>query len=714
MGQGAQRMSFPFLFQLALYGLTLDALAALYLTDIVTGPALVSVAATMVASWWVDRLHPFIPNYRRLWDLITIAFLVYAVLDLTLLAKSFMAAVAHLLLFLLIYKLYNARNHRDLLDIFLLTFLMLVSSCLFTTSLGFLMVFCLYMILGVWGFILFHLRREADLSMPERSRAALATPGLITSTFLCSSLGMVLTALILTLAIFFLIPRLGRTFLPLRGQASALSTGFTDHVELGIYGVIQNDPTIVMRVSFPDEVVAPVRHPDLRWRGMAFDHFDGRTWTLGDRERAPLRRVRDGYYSLASPHVLGAPFLSYEVVLEPTGTERLFGLPRVTAILGRLPDVTEDGGNGLALPTPPTGPIRYLAISQPERAQEAWLQRSIRAADYPQKIRETYLQLPVISPRVRALALELAAGTERPLEIAKRVERYLSDNLRYDLDLGKDASADPVDDFLFTRKTGNCEYFAAAMAILLRAGGVPARVVNGFQRGEWNDVGQYFAVRQRDAHSWVEVFMPGAGWVTFDPSPRAAFEARAFSASGRLAQHLDALRMRWHRYVVDYDVGDQALIATKLRSQSAALRGRLTMLWESWSFRVRRNLRGLWRDHGYAALLLAALLAALWVVGRRTRPVEMAAAWVLRGRVRQVVVLYDRMLRVLARRGCPQAPGVTAREFLASLSSRPQIHGPAAELTALYERVRFGEQVLTFADRARANALLKQLESTPR
>ena len=309
-------MSFPFLFKLTLYCLTLDALAALYLTDLLAGPTLAVVAFTLCLSWWVDHLRPAIPNYRRLWEVITVVFLVYAVLDLTLLADSFMAAMVHLLLFLLAYKLYNARNHRDLLDIFLLTFLMLVSASLLTTSFGFLLVFCLYMILAVWGSILFHLRREADLAIPERSREELAIPGLVTPGFMCSSLGVAVASLILTLVIFFLIPRLGRTFLPLRGEFGALSTGFNDRVELGIYGAIQNDPTIVMRVSFPEEVVAPERLPGLRWRGVAFDHFDGRTWELADAARTQVRRVRDGSYTVAA-HVIAAPFLSYEVLLEP-------------------------------------------------------------------------------------------------------------------------------------------------------------------------------------------------------------------------------------------------------------------------------------------------------------------------------------------------------------------------------------------------------------
>ncbi len=707
-------MSFPFLFKLTLYCLTLDALAALYLTDLVATPTLFVLAFTLGVSWWVDRLRPAIPNYRRLWEVITVIFLVYAVLDLAFLADSFLAAMVHLLLFLLAYKLYNTRSHRDLLDIFLLTFLMLVSAALLTTSFGFLLVFCLYMVLGVWGSILFHLRREADLAMPDRSGEALAAPGLVTPGFLCSSLSVAVVSLLLTLVIFFLIPRLGRTFLPLRGELGGLSTGFNDRVELGVYGAIQNDPTIVMRVSFPEDVVAPERIPDLRWRGVALGRFDGRTWELADATRTQVRRVRDGQYPVRA-HAVGAPFLSYEVLLEPIGTELLFGLPRITAIQGQLPGLAIDAGEGLSLPRPPNSRIRYLAISQPERAREALLRRPVRSADYPPAIRQVYLQLPALSPRVRALAQELAAGARNPLEIARRVEAYLNENLRYSLDLGRPTDLDPLEDFLFERKTGNCEYFAAAMAVLLRAAAVPARVVNGFQRGEWNDVGRYFAVRQRDAHSWVEAYFPGAGWLTFDPSPRAAFDAQTFSVSSRLSQYFDALRMRWNRYVVDYNVGDQALVAMELRRQSGVLRGRLAIFWETWTPGIRRGLRTAWRNYGYAALGFGALAAFVLVICRRTRPGEIAAAWLLRARLRRTpVVFYERMLRLLARRGYARSPESTPREFVASLAARPQVREPAAELTALYEQVRFGGQPLTPEEGKRAALLLRQLEGAAR
>ena len=216
------------------------------------------------------------------------------------------------------------------------------------------------------------------------------------------------------------------------------------------------------------------------------------------------------------------------------------------------------------------------------------------------------------------------------------------------------------------------------MAVLLRAVGIPARVVNGFQRGEWNEVGQFYAVRQRDAHSWVEVFFTGVGWVTFDPSPRAAFEEQTFGVSGWAGKYFDALRMRWNRYVIDYNVGDQAMLAMSLRRQSTLFRQGLGRTWDLWSFKVQLSLRRLWRRYGYALGVLAVLLAAGVFLLRKV-PVlgGSKSAWIFHLRTRRVpVAFYERMLRLLARRGCPRPPTATAREFASALADRPSSTRP--------------------------------------
>lgn len=707
-------MSFPLLSRLALSLLVLDALGALHLTRIVDLPGEAGLLLLVLASWRAEALRARIPNYQRLWGLITALCSAYLALDFLLLAESLMAALIHLLLFLLLHKLYNLRSHRDYAETALLTFLLLIVSATLTVSFGFLLVLSLYLFLGLWVLILFHLQRETDLAYPEKGRELLAASPLFSARFVLSSVGLTAGALLLTLAIFILLPRVGRSFLPFRAQLGSLTTGFTDRVELGAYGSIQQDPTIVMRVSFTDGPAGPEAGAGLRWRGLAFDRFDGRAWSLSDPARQPARRLRDDTF-LVGPFRLGAPFVAYDVFLEPIGSEMLFGLPRLVSVQGRLPAVSVDGGGGLSLPGPPAGRLRYHAVSQPDRPRPEALDRPGAPADYPPEIRERYLQLPALAPAVAALAAELTAGAGSPARAARRVERYLSERLRYSLELRMDPGRDPLEEFLFVRKAGNCEYFAASMAILLRAGGIPARVVNGFQQGEWNEVGRYYAVRQRDAHSWVEAYLPGAGWTAFDPSPRAAFEGRAFGRSGWLGKYFDALRYRWNRYVIDYSLGDQAALALGLRRQSFAARRSLGQAWERWGAEAAGRLRALWRDHGGGLAAAAVLLAAAAALLRRRRVLPGLPVWSLRrGRAGGGVPFYERALRLLGRRGHPRPPGATAREFARQFADRPELGGPLLELTGLYERVRFGGEALGPAEERRAAALLARLATALR
>ena len=145
-----------------------------------------------------------------------------------------------------------------------------------------------------------------------------------------------------------------------------------------------------------------------------------------------------------------------------------------------------------------------------------------------------------MGPRIADLAREITAGSASDHEAARRLTVWLGRNLTYTRVLERTTALPPVEEFLFVRRAGNCEYFAAALAVMLRSLDIPARVVNGFQRGEWNPYGEYWVVRMRDAHSWVEANLDGA-WTTLDPSPRGAAPPAPISA---LTLYIDGLRMR--------------------------------------------------------------------------------------------------------------------------------------------------------------------------
>src|SRR5207253_3039973 len=187
-----------------------------------------------------------------------------------------------------------------------------------------------------------------------------------------------------------------------------------------------------------------------------------------------------------------------------------------------------------------------------------------------------YLELPPnLDPRIRPLAGNLVklAGANNRYDAARVIEAYLRDNYGYSLDL-KAGGPDPLSDFLFDVRKGHCEYFATAMAVMLRTRGIASRVVNGFLPGEYNEASGAYTVRQSDAHSWVEVYFPQTkAWVTFDPTPSAGRAARVRTGlAAQLSKYTEALELMWFQYVVGYDKQEQHSLATTLRKDLLDLR----------------------------------------------------------------------------------------------------------------------------------------------
>ncbi|MBK9110375.1 MAG: transglutaminase domain-containing protein [Nitrospira sp.] len=137
-------------------------------------------------------------------------------------------------------------------------------------------------------------------------------------------------------------------------------------------------------------------------------------------------------------------------------------------------------------------------------------------------------------------------------------------NYRYNLDVPSLQSAHPLEDFLLTRKTGYCEHYATAMVVLLRATGIPARLVTGFLATEWNEFSRYYTVRQRDAHAWVEVYFPRSGWITMDPTPPAPENIGQtwWQSADRV---MDSVRLQWDRLFVHFSANDQLTVVQGIR-----------------------------------------------------------------------------------------------------------------------------------------------------
>src|SRR5207253_10487826 len=206
-----------------------------------------------------------------------------------------------------------------------------------------------------------------------------------------------------------------------------------------------------------------------------------------------------------------------------------------------------------------------------------------------------YLELPPnLDPRIRPLAGNLVklAGANNRYDAARVIEAYLRDNYGYSLDL-KAGGPDPLSDFLFDVRKGHCEYFATAMAVMLRTQGIASRVVNGFLPGEYNEAAGAFTVRQSDAHSWVEVYFPETNsWVTFDPTPAAGrMEPEGSGLAAQLGKYAEALELMWFQYVVGYDKQEQRSLATSFHDRAFEFQH----LVADWFYRLKNIFSPIWQ-----------------------------------------------------------------------------------------------------------------------
>ena len=308
---------------------------------------------------------------------------------------------------------------------------------------------------------------------------------------------------------------------------------------------------------------------------------------------------------------------------------------------------------------------------------------------------EPYLQLPEnLSPEFYALAQELRKDATNRVDIADAVLQYLS-RFAYTTDLEPTklaaAGADPIEAFLFESKRGHCEYFASSFALLARAAGVPTRVVNGFLGARYNELGEYYSIRQAEAHSWVEVYFDDLGWVVFDPTPpsgRGANDAGIYFPEFRA--WLDALQNRYLEFVVDYDFGKQIALLRQLGVPQQSFRKTI-------------------RESGPTALGIIGLFFLFIFVARRVQ------RW--RPQVQDPITrAQQRVYRALARAGFPRAVSDTPQSIANKVSRIDFALGlELMRFANRSEALRFGSKQASNEDceamRVDANALCQSIQA---
>lgn len=677
------------------------------------------------SNWLTTQLLRLSP---ALWNSLMVMAFVAFVVDLLWISQDMLPAGIHFVIILMVNKLFNLKERKDFLQLYAISLVAVLASATLTTDLWYGLVFMAYLFAAIWTLLLYHLTKEsheARLAMASLSSPMNASPfpGHITARFFWTTNGIVVGAFCLTMAIFLVIPRIGAGFFKKTRGEVIRTSGFSEKVDLGVIGAIKEDPSIVMRVEFPDnETLATDR---LYLRGAAYDLYTGRSWVNSFAHRRSLGQTAEGTFKVPKamserPGATQPAGLRQEILIEALDTSVLFGVPLVDSVTGDFPAVQTDGMGGISLPYPPSTRFQYRAHSVPNHLLEE--ERLATSFSYPDPIRKHFLQLPTMSTRVTELTRQITRQAKTPHQMAVAIKQHLRANYRYSLDIGTAAPVSPVEDFLFSRKTGYCEHYATAMVMMLRAAGIPARLVTGFLAGEWNDFGNYYTVRQRDAHAWVEVYFPRSGWITFDPTPSvvATVPNHLWTTFGRV---MDSIRLKWDRLVIQYSLADQLAVARGFREGSDSARTQMSsflsiaLRWaaarRTWIAERTRVLD--WRLLGWmvGSSAIAGVIVMVW----RLRKGWMGRRLLEHNTATQVAVvqLYSRMLRILSSRGVHKNPSATPLEFARFVTCEWSDSGHYVQpLTHLYCRVRFGKVPLSPEDLAQANQLLASLRAVRR
>ncbi len=548
-------------------------------------------------------------------------------------------------------KLLETRTHRDGAVVAFLCYFLIMTNLLYTQNIPTAALMCVALLAVTCTLVGF--------AAPRRPmRANIRTAGLLLAH-----------AAPAALVLFLLFPRAQGPLWGLPQDAFSGITGLSDTMSPGSLSQLAQSDAVAFRAEFQGETPAPRQR---YWRGPVLWDFDGRSWSMGqnwlERFEAPRGQGR----------------FEYVVTLEVHNRTWLFALETAASLPERA-RLTNDGM--IVSASPVRARMRYAVVS----LADAQIGLRERGGEL-----ERALSLPEGgNPRSRTLAAQWRLGAQDDAEVLRQaIDFFRRAALSYTLEpplLGRD----PVDEFLFDTRAGFCEHFSSAFVYMMRAAGVPARVVTGYQGGEVNTVDRIITVRQSDAHAWAEAYLPGRGWIRLDPTA-AAIPGRIESGLARAVRqgepvplllrpqlewlrsvryNWEALAHRWNLMVLGYNPERQRDLMSSLGMRDAD--------WRSMTAAMASAL-------GVFTLLLLA-----WSLRRLVRPDPVQRAWQL-------------FCRKLGERGVARAPHEGPRDYAERAAQRLPAAAAAIEAIAvLYLGARYGraaprEQVAELKQRVRA------------
>ncbi len=541
------------------------------------------------------------------WLLTVAALLMIFVSILRIDSEDFVTSVVEALLILLAIKLLEEKRFRDYMQICLIALFLLAGSALLSPDIEFLLYFvCMTFLITLTIVLLTYYSQNSSLTFKVPVVMKIASSSSLIS----------LVAIPATFLMFAILPRTSYPALHFLNKGAQETTGFADNVRLGKVSKIQEDNTVIFRAH-----MSRVNDGFLYWRGIVFDYFDGTSWKI---------RLRGQAESPRALRITGKE-INQTIYLEPYGNRYLFALdkPIWIQLMGarKERDLSYSASGNIVRRS------RYQAISV---LSDTILEREID--------RPFYLKVPEKgTERIKELARTLSSGRTKEETVRAILAFLRHGDYRYSLE-NLPFSDNPVEEFLFRHKYGNCEYFASAMALMLRHAGIPSRVVGGYRGGYYNDTGEYYLILQRNAHVWVEAYLESGKWVRVDPTP-ARVENFAFSAKTSVLLKarllLDTMNYYWNALIINYDLSRQVALFYKLRSLK---RPHLF-------FSLKKGIVAL---YGLALLCVAAFVFGTYLLIFKRRPLEKR-------------ILAD-FLRAMGKCGYKKAPSEGLEEFVSKIT----------------------------------------------
>lgn len=591
------------------------------------------LVALLLLSWRAGQDVGRLPPLRR-WHLIGLTLLACIGIFATYRSLWGQTAGSSLVVTLAALKLAETRNRRDATLLLYLDYFLALVHFIFSQSLP----QALWLLPQLWLTTAALMSLQRSTALPWRDQGKQAGR-------------LLLQALPLAALLFVLFPRIEGPLWRLPQDASQGKTGLGDSMSPGNIAALSQSAEVAFRVQFNGP---PPPKASLYWRGPVLTRFDGRTWLPGRLPSPPIEPVS------------GSDAIGYTLTQEAHDRRWIFALEA----LAELPPNSGLNRDYVLQADLPQNELKRYSL-------KSWRKYQLPESEYDL---QQALRLPTgFNPRARQLAQQWRADSRTPGKVVDHALRYFNQQqFFYTLQpplLGNNS----VDNFLFNSRRGFCEHYASSFVFLMRAAGVPARVVTGYMGGELNPVGGYLIVRQSDAHAWAEVWLGDAGWQRVDPTAAVAparvqqdlASALPISDSLPLAirgqpQLLRALRLgwdavqnRWNQQFLGYDSLHQNSLLKRLGIDELA------------SLRMASLLGG--------GLLLTLLPSLVWLWWRHRAPA-----------MDPVAATYQHFCQQLARHGLPRHPAETPSDFAQRARQRwPQQKPEIDAITRLYLQLRY-------------------------